>query len=73
MPATKQGKISNPRSEQISEATAQPEVRGAIGAGVAWAGGRRGNLAGNATVVRCARGAVALATGAELPGLGTTN
>jgi hypothetical protein len=59
--------------EQIREAMANPDVCGAVGAAEAWLGGRSGNLAGSATVVRCARGALALATGAEDPGLGTTN
>jgi len=59
--------------EQTREATAKPEVFAAAGAAVASAGGRRGSFAGKATVVLCARGALALATGAEVPGLGTIN
>src|SRR5436305_13968441 len=59
--------------EQMREAIASPEVLGATGAAVAWLGGRSGNLAGRETAVRCARGALARASGAEEPGFGTTN
>ena len=56
--------------EQIREAIAKPEVLAGCGGG--WAGGgRSGRRAGSATVVRCARGAEALASGAEVPGFGT--
>jgi hypothetical protein len=56
--------------EQIREAIANPEVF--AGCGIGWAGGgRSGRRAGSATVVRWARGAEALANGAEVPGFGT--
>jgi hypothetical protein len=73
IPGMNNGKMQKLPMEQMSEAIASPDVFGAGGAAVAWLGGRSGSLAGSATVVRCARGALALATGAEEPGLGTTN
>jgi hypothetical protein len=50
---------------------ARPDVLPAAWA-VGWVGGGLGgSRAGRATVVRCARGAEALASGAEVPGFGT--
>jgi len=58
--------------EQINDAMARPEVFGGP-AGCSTGGGRSGSRAGSATVVRRARGAESLASGAEVPGGGTVN
>lgn len=60
-------------AEQMSDATAKPDVLAGPGAGGALRGGAAGTLAGSATVVRCGLAGVAVATGAEVPGLGTVN
>jgi len=60
-------------AEQMSDATARPDVLTGPATAGSRLGGAGGTLAGSATVVLCGLAGAAVATGAEAPGLGTVN